>query len=442
MRNPATPRPRSPRARTALLVAFALLLSAAEGIAADIRIMFLPPPMEGTISLGIYNAEGRLVRVLHREAEVSAFTAELNGLVTYWDGADDRGVACPTGKYHAHGFMVGELEIEGVDFIGNDWVNEEEDTLRISRITNLEMSPSGNLVLKAMVPGQAQAEVFEVLFKGPNAEGETEPWLIRNPSLEFPRPSPAGWWGFVEGPFTPRAHRSVDTAPGTNGTVWVIEENTIKQYSAKGETLRTIATKPEDPSPIKLTASPTEEKVFVLEQNSKQQRLCCLDFTGVAPKEEPKVVFEQSIRFSDRFEQIAGELTFPDEKPFTPSPTLKLTLVPNPLLQDKPGSVEVAVKTDKTGSFFAAVDGLPLDHISETPNLRWAMMGREPDSNTATVFQSDGAVVEQFTASRLANMMAFDTGDFEWSPDAATPTVPPLPSPAPTGTPLANQTAR
>ena len=355
--------------------------------------------MEGTISLGIYDAAGKLVRVLHRESEVTEFTSELNGLVTHWDGADDQGVACPPGKYHAHGYMVGELEIEGVDFIGNDWVNDADDTLRISRITELAMSSSNGLLLKAMVPGQPQPAVFGVVMSTPDADGESEPQLGREPNLEFPE--------------QPRPDR------------WQIVGNSLNLHSVNGEVLRTITAKPEDPIPIKLTASLTEDKVYLLEENTSLQRLRCLDFTGVAPAGEPKVVFEQTIQFSDRYEQIADELTYPDEKPFVPAATLTLSLVPNPLFQDKPGSVEVAVKTDKTGSFFAATDGLPLVHISETPNLRWAVMGREVGSKLATIFQSDGAVVEEFTAGRLANMMAFDAGEFEWSPATPAPSAAP-----------------
>ena len=56
-----------------------------------------------------------------------------------------------------------------------------------------------------------------------------------------------------------------------------------------------------------------------------------------------------------------------------------------------------------------------LKQITETPFLRWAAMIREPASKAVTIFQSDGAVVEEFKARKLANMMAFDAGEYEWS---------------------------
>src|SRR5436309_3248691 len=41
--------------------------------AKTVRITFLPPPLEGTISLGIYDQSNKLVRVLHQEAELDEF---------------------------------------------------------------------------------------------------------------------------------------------------------------------------------------------------------------------------------------------------------------------------------------------------------------------------------------------------------------------------------
>jgi hypothetical protein len=76
------------------------------------RISFLPPPMEGKISLGIYDTNSRLVRVLHKEAELDEFTVGENALVTKWDGKSDNGEDLPAGKYNARGYLVGHLKVE------------------------------------------------------------------------------------------------------------------------------------------------------------------------------------------------------------------------------------------------------------------------------------------------------------------------------------------
>jgi hypothetical protein len=78
----------------------------------SVRISFLPPPLEGTISVGIYDSNGKLVRVLHREAEIAEFEVGADALHTNWDGRNDAGEPLPAGKYSARGYVVGDLAVE------------------------------------------------------------------------------------------------------------------------------------------------------------------------------------------------------------------------------------------------------------------------------------------------------------------------------------------
>jgi hypothetical protein len=78
----------------------------------SVRISFVPPPLEGRISLGIYDAKGKLVRVLHQEADLNEFKIGADALVTQWDGKNDDGEDLPAGKYHARGYLVGPLKVE------------------------------------------------------------------------------------------------------------------------------------------------------------------------------------------------------------------------------------------------------------------------------------------------------------------------------------------
>jgi hypothetical protein len=80
----------------------------------NVRISFLPPPLEGTISLGIYDGNGTLVRVLHQQAELNEFTIGADALVTQWDGKDDDDEDLPAGKYRAHGYLVGQFKLEDI----------------------------------------------------------------------------------------------------------------------------------------------------------------------------------------------------------------------------------------------------------------------------------------------------------------------------------------
>src|SRR5262245_22108786 len=78
----------------------------------SVRISFVPPPMDGTISLGIYDQAGKLVRVLHQNAQLSDFTISPDSLVTRWDGKDDGHQDLPWGRYRARGYLVGPLKRE------------------------------------------------------------------------------------------------------------------------------------------------------------------------------------------------------------------------------------------------------------------------------------------------------------------------------------------
>jgi len=82
--------------------------------ARNVRISFLPPPLEGRISLGIYDTNGTLVRVLHQEAELNEFTIGADALVTEWDGKDDDDGDLPAGKYRAHGYLIGNFKVEDI----------------------------------------------------------------------------------------------------------------------------------------------------------------------------------------------------------------------------------------------------------------------------------------------------------------------------------------
>jgi hypothetical protein len=81
----------------------------------SLRISFVPPPLDGKISLGIYDAQGKLVRVLHRAADLKEFKIGADALMTQWDGKNDKGEDLAPGKYHARGYLVGSLQIESVN---------------------------------------------------------------------------------------------------------------------------------------------------------------------------------------------------------------------------------------------------------------------------------------------------------------------------------------
>ncbi len=119
----------------ALLLSFVSLqaLNAQDEEPNSNQLLFVPPPVEGVISLGAYDSRGKLVRVLKRAAEIDSFKSASDGLVIDWDRNDFRGKQVPNGKYFARGVLVGDVKVEGVAFHLNDWIDSSDDP-RIRKI--------------------------------------------------------------------------------------------------------------------------------------------------------------------------------------------------------------------------------------------------------------------------------------------------------------------
>jgi len=109
--------------------------SASPAASRSVPLRFVPPPMEGTISLGIFDSNGKLVRVLHREAKVDNFTIDENALKTVWDGKNDAGEDLPAGKYRARGYLVAKLKVEDLGK-AESLPGDASDHISIKLVTN------------------------------------------------------------------------------------------------------------------------------------------------------------------------------------------------------------------------------------------------------------------------------------------------------------------
>ena len=352
--------------------------------ARSVRISFVPPPIEGTISLGIYDTSGKLVRVLHRESDTDDFTIGHDALIAEWDGKDDAGQDLPGGKYLARGYAVGPLGVEGIDYFFNDWVSDENSP-HIRRITGLALT-SASLRLTAELASGEQAELLFDPLHGTMSRIETG---------------------------------AASTAAGQDhaGPRWIIAGSEIQQLSPTNEILRHLRYPPTDPQPKAIVAAEGEEKIFVLEENEGMQRVRGLTLVETRSDEAKQqnvsdwkidfvkdIVAHKDFSLADGKPVITGGKAVPDK--------IALRLQPNPLKRDKPGSADVAVGFDGDGSYLKTADGLPLRTISDTPHIIRALLAANGDK-AIDVFQDDGAVVEQFRISNVDEMMAFDCGEFE-----------------------------
>src|SRR6478672_7361054 len=104
--------------------------------ARSVRISFIPPPMDGTISLGIYDEAGKIVRVLHQNAQLDDFAIGADALVTRWDGKNDGHQDSPSGRYHARGYLVGPLKREDLSETSPPSTEMEANVVKVRLVRN------------------------------------------------------------------------------------------------------------------------------------------------------------------------------------------------------------------------------------------------------------------------------------------------------------------
>jgi len=112
----------------------------------NVRLSFVPPPMQGTISLGVFDTNGKLVRILHREAKIDSFTVNADSLNTTWDGTNDAGEDLPPGKYRAHGYLVAHLKVEDLGKATGPSPKETADHVSVKLVINPLVSDTRSVV--------------------------------------------------------------------------------------------------------------------------------------------------------------------------------------------------------------------------------------------------------------------------------------------------------
>jgi hypothetical protein len=360
---------------------------------ATLKITFLPPPLEGTLSLGVYDRSGKKVRTLAVESAAAQFTVGLNGLITSWDGRDDSGNLQAPGKYSVKGLAVGDLEITGEAYHANDWV-AAEDSPRPVAFHGIRYE-RGVLELQAS-----------------DLEGQF--WSVKE-SVAVPDDMPV-----FEKSSAPAAPPK--SCPGKAGSRWSIEkslgDSVVVQFDAQGEIMRRLSIGAGQPVPIGIAASTDSDEVFLLEQDGERWRV-----RGLRRKQAEKpaasgpvweTFFEKNRWPCGRFADAAARVGRPH--PFAAEASINVQSQANPLLADGVVDVGLSVGMDGDGSFLQTADGLLLRRLTDTGKLRWAVVGRDPRQPGVVLLQSAGAVVEEYRILQPGMLMTFNAGEYQWPP--------------------------
>jgi len=102
--------------------------------------------MEGTISLGVFDSDRKLVRILHREAKIDNFTVDADSLNTTWDGKNDTGEDLPAGRYRARGYLVAHFILEDLGKANGPPPGDAQDHVSVKLVTNPLVSDTRSVV--------------------------------------------------------------------------------------------------------------------------------------------------------------------------------------------------------------------------------------------------------------------------------------------------------
>jgi hypothetical protein len=199
----------------------------------------------------------------------------------------------------------------------------------------------------------------------------------------------------------------------------------VVQTAPDGSLLRGLDVAPGDPLPIAVSASTSEDRLYILEEKPGWQRVRGLSWVETKKEEDGKQVstwqtfFERSIRPPD-----------PALGLDSPSAPAEISLVENPLVPGKPQKARLSAGFDGRGSYLTSADGLRLRQISQRPNLKAVKLVKGKGANSLSFFEGDGAAWDEFSIEGARNMMEFDAGEFDMGAAGEKPVTEKAPEPS------------
>jgi hypothetical protein len=381
----------------------------------NLKVVVALPQPEGTLSLAIFNAAGKIVKTLASEQEISSLKSNLNGVELLWDCTGEKGLPVQGSNYKAKGFLVSDLNAQGEAFHGNDWATDS-DPKRPTTITGLRFEEGHFVISLKDASGAPLATTFTATVeKTPTPLGL--PSQDPTPTPPTARPTPQPQEGFAL------------QSPAMDATQWRIEEGKAI-LKTDGSPIRQIKNLPGEPMPIAVAAAPNAPVVALLEQSRDRTRVRVLRFRPLpgekwnpianstnktAPADTGvniwQTLFEHQIQNAES--QTAAAKWLPILKKAPSSGKIKVPLTPSSIDTNQNPSTEVVASFDAEGLQLRSADGLLLRRITSTPEIKWACLAIDPvDRSKLLMFQSDGAVIEEFSLPLPLAATLLDAGSF------------------------------
>ncbi len=416
--------------RLPLLVPLVALLLAGSGRAedegvprsADLTFQFLPPPLDDArYSIGVFAADGKLIRHLHETAPENVFPAALNGLVVKWDAKDDAGKRAANGKYELRGYAVAPVKVRGVATRGNDWI-ADDPKLRLANISRLIFADAETCVALGTlargdwcvfaIRGDRLAWLAEV---GPIPMNERFVPLLRREGarvlVEYGRTRCA--WNLADGASagTEQLAESVDTNAtlGFEAEGWKIEETRVAQSDASATVLRELPVAAAEFEPRILAADAQNRRLALFgrgPENSNVFRILAWASAGEEggkPVSRWRAVIERKVAPPGTFDALDA------------APTLRVELVKNPLGRQRNANPTLVLSAvaNASGTHLTAEDGLRLRTVSTVPGVQAVALAKGTGKGRVRFFQRDRAVSEEYLLEGCDRVMRFEVGKCE-----------------------------
>lgn len=437
-----------------------------------ISVQLTPPPFEGTVSAGVFDSQGKLVRILLKDADPKTLPAALNGWILSWDGKKSDGSEAPAGKYWIRGVVVGDVKVEGEAWHFNDWIDPEhpesapvktEDVeflpgggLRITQIdetgkTRLnELNKDGKIVQSQVLESGKPAPIHGFVGRGndllqidPTTGGETKiatlPFPIalvatRGQTVLVSDGAKVFQWHdqtLVEVPAV-IGGKIRDLTVGKEGGFWVAVDTgkgaELRSYDLAGGFDRQLPADPQAVPIEHITVSDDDQTLALIGRNDSSEVVRVLQVTKAPPSASTSSDIVLVSYWKTIFQrQIARCQTFgidpATEKPIAkgdlpPANPIEVALIENPLEPDKKEVLKLRARSVENGVWIVTESGLPLIPVTTGEQTDRFVLIPEKKPGVARLFVLQYGAVAEFTISSLEQLMQISSDELTWPPVA------------------------